>query len=97
MSAGAVFQFWALSTPAKWQAGSVGVERTPIYFACADCRTPEAVIAGIISTDGTYLGVGVLGDLDRCNLRPAMFCGPCYANRLASAGRTPGAEPEVRE
>ncbi len=74
--------YWTLDTPAKWQAGRVGADRTPIYFACADCRTPDAVIAGILSTDGTYRGIGLYGELAGCNLRPAMFCETCLARRV---------------
>lgn len=77
-----MMQLWTVDPPTKWQAGSVGAAREPIYFSCADCSQKEAKIAGIISTDGTYAGIGLLGKLEGCNLRPAMFCGACFEKRL---------------
>jgi hypothetical protein len=78
-----MMQYWSLDPPKQWQGGSVGAERTPIYFSCADCGEKDAIIAGIISEDGTYTKIGLLGKLEGCNLRPAMFCSACFAKRLA--------------
>jgi hypothetical protein len=76
-----VLQYWTVDPPKPWQAGTTGANREPFYFSCADCHEKDAKIAGIISTDGTYSGIGLIGTLDGCNLRPAMFCASCYANR----------------
>ena len=74
--------YWTLDPPAKWQAGTVGAERTPFYFSCADCHEKDALIAGIISEDGTYARIGLLRCADSIMVRPAMFCAPCLAKRL---------------
>jgi hypothetical protein len=77
--------YWRLDPPKQWQAGSYGANKTPIYFACADCRTKDATIAGILSKDGTYSTIGILGTFDAMDLRPAMFCGPCFDHRVREA------------
>ena len=71
--------YWSLEPPARWKAGTAGTET--LYFDCA-AKDPE--VAGILSSDGTYQGIGLLGKVEGCNLRPAMFCAPCYAVRLAA-------------
>jgi hypothetical protein len=94
--------FFSVTPPTKWKAGSTGTPPNdkPIYFSCADCDAKDAEIAGIISSDGTYNGIGLLGEIQKMNLRPAMFCAPCYAKRLAKAGivesapEKPAPEPE---
>ncbi len=79
--------YYAVEPPTKWHAGFTGSKpnQVPIYFSCADCGAKEPEIAGIISSDGSYNGIGLLGELDGCNLRPAMFCAPCYAKRIGKA------------
>lgn len=74
--------YWSLEPPARWKAGLAGAET--LYFDCADCGAKDPEIAGILSSDGTYQGIGLLGELHGCNLRPAMFCAPCFAARLAA-------------
>jgi hypothetical protein len=77
-------RYWTLDPPARWQAGSGGAEKTPFYFDCADCGAKEPPIAGIISNDGTFTGIGLLGGDRAPFVRPAMFCAPCMAVRLAA-------------
>lgn len=45
---------------------------------------PRIAMGLLLSSDGTYHGIGLLGKVEGCNLRPAMFCAPCYAVRLAA-------------
>jgi hypothetical protein len=77
-------QYWTLNPPARWQAGTTGAERTPFYFSCADCGEKDAKIAGIISTDGTFSGIGLLKGDHSPFVKPAMFCTPCLAKRLTT-------------
>lgn len=77
-----MMQCWSLDPPAQWKAGSVGAERKPFYFDCADCGAKEPPIAGIISTDGTFSGIGLLAG-NTPFVKPAMFCAPCFAKRLS--------------
>lgn len=74
--------YWTMEPPTKWQAGTVGVERQPIYFSCADCGMHDAEIAGLLSTDGTFQGIGILRGEDGFFRRPAMFCAVCFQRRL---------------
>ncbi len=78
-------QYWTLNPPAQWKAGNVGAARTPFYFNCADCGAKEPPIAGIISTDGTFAGIGLLKSADSIFVKTAMFCSPCYAKRIQPA------------
>ena len=89
---GPAFTYWTLDPPARWQAGAVGKDRTPIYFSCADCGAKEPEIAGIISTDGTFKGIG-LSKTESGFYNPAMFCAPCLAKRLPPAARVYRADP----
>ena len=75
-------QYWTLNPPQQWQAGTIGANHTPFYFDCADCGATEPKIAGIISRDGTYTGIGILGDAPP--YRPAMFCEPCFTKRTGA-------------
>ena len=77
----AEMQYWTLEPPRQWRAGDVGGK--PFHFDCAGCRAKEPEIAGIISSDGTYAGIGLLR-AEGAFVRPAMFCAPCMASRLAS-------------
>lgn len=78
--------YWTVNPPTRWQAGTVGAARTPFYFDCADCGQEDAEIAGILSSDGTYLGTALLGgDHGPCSYRPAMFCQPCFDARMKEA------------
>lgn len=78
-------QYWTLDPPAQWKAGSVGTKPndTPFYFDCADCDAKEPPIAGIISTDGTFTGIGLLPIPGSIFVKQAMFCKPCFDARLA--------------
>ncbi len=78
----ATFTYWSLEPPAQWKAGSVGAERTPFYFDCADCGAKEPPIAGILSTDGTFNGIGLLKIDGSILVKTAMFCATCYAKRI---------------
>lgn len=81
--------YHALETPCRWRAGLLGDK--PFYFNCADCGAHEPVIAGLIAPrgfDGSIASVAMLGSLkemahDKPGLRPAIFCAPCLAERLA--------------
>ena len=73
--------YWTLDPPKRWQAGTVGEAKTPFYFSCADCRAEDCVIHAILSTDGTFRGIGIL-TTDPPFGRPAMFCQPCYQARI---------------
>lgn len=79
--------YWSLSPPAQWRAGFAGAERTPFYFDCADCGAVDPPIAGILSSDGTYAGIAILGQatgsITERRLRPAMFCAACFERRLS--------------
>ena len=79
--------YWSVDPPTRWQA-AVSAPGTPnettLYFSCADCGSKDSLIAGIISSDGTSLGIGLLGS-SIGDYRPAMFCQPCYDQRLATA------------
>lgn len=75
--------YWRLDPPAQWRAGYEGADRTPLYFDCADCGAADPPIAGILSSDGTFKGVALLGKMEGCNLRPAMFCAVCFERRIA--------------
>ena len=74
--------YWSLEPPARWKAGTAGTET--LYFDCADCGAKDPEVAGILSSDGTYQGIALLGKIEGCNLRPAMFCATCFAARLAA-------------
>lgn len=74
-------QYWAVDPPSRWQAGTVGANHAPLYFSCADCGEKNAEIAGIVSTDGTFQGIGILKAGDGF-YNPAMFCRKCYAKRV---------------
>jgi len=75
--------YWSVTPPTRWQAAAPGTpNETVLYFSCADCGAKDTLIAGIISSDGTYLGIGMLGS-SIGDYRPAMFCSPCYDKRLA--------------
>jgi hypothetical protein len=52
-----------------------------LFFDCADCEVKEPEIAGCLSEDGTYRGVGIIQKL---GLRyfPALFCGECWKRRI---------------
>jgi hypothetical protein len=77
--------YWTLDPPKQWQAGTSGHgdNQTPFYFSCADCGTKDAVIAGILSSDGTYYGIGIIKIAGSFFVNPAMFCQPCFDIRLA--------------
>lgn len=92
------FQYWSLTPPARWQAGTVGAEQTPFYFDCADCGAKEPEIAGIISTDGTFGGIGVVKVNGGPFMNPAMFCASCWSVRMFAAGNRPAGhgEPAAR-
>ena len=79
--------YWSVDPPTRWQA-AVSAPGTPSetihYFDCADCGAEDSLIAGILSSDGTYLGIGLLGS-SIGDYRPAMFCQTCYDKRLAVA------------
>ena len=77
----AAFTYWSVEPPTKWQAGSVGAERKPFYFDCADCGAKEPPIAGIISTDGTFNGIGLIKTENSPFVKAAMFCAPCFEKR----------------
>ena len=87
--------YWSLTPPAQWSAGRIGVppNDTPLYFECADCGAQAPPIAGILSSDGTWNGIGFLGaaSVDDIALspraRPAMFCASCFTARLACEAR----------
>jgi hypothetical protein len=80
------FRYWALDPPTRWQAGTVGVKAEPFYFDCGDCGAKEPPIAGILSTDGTFKGLGVLPVKDSAPfVRPAMFCADCFHKRVTAA------------
>lgn len=81
----ALMTYWTLSRPQKWQAGTVGADKTPIYFSCADCGEKDAAIAGIVSTDGTFRGIGVVRTEGSAFVNPAMFCTKCFAKRQQKA------------
>lgn len=87
--------YWTLTPPTKWQAGTTGAARVPFYFSCADCNAPDVPIAGILSEDGTYTGIGLLRGVDAF-VRPAMFCVPCFEKRITapSAAAPPPADVE---
>ena len=78
--------YWTVEPPAKWQAGLAGAARTPFFFSCADCGGKDAEIAAIISTDGTWSGIGLLPPVGGGMIghRPAMFCRDCYARRMSA-------------
>lgn len=77
--------YWSLEPPAQWKAGTVGAEQKPFYFSCADCGAKEPPIAGILSTDGTYAGIGLLKVDGGPFVNPAMFCAPCFEKRKGGA------------
>src|SRR5262245_28944086 len=78
----ASFQYFTLDPPAQWQAGTVGSARTPFYFDCADCGAHEPPIAAIVSTDGTFSGIGLIRCQDGIMVKPAMYCADCAAKRI---------------
>ena len=78
------FQFWTLEPAARWKAGTTGNDQKPFYFDCADCGTQEPPIAGIVSTDGTYAGIGLM-KLPSGFYAPMMFCQPCFTKRLEAS------------
>ncbi len=70
--------------PRKWHAGWSG--KTELFFPCADCETSNAEIAGVLSTDGTIRGIGIItkpADATRRFPRhfSALFCAPCWKVR----------------
>lgn len=85
------FQYWTLDPPSLWKAGTTtprgSTTPEPFYFGCADCGQKDARIAGIISTDGTFAGIGTLplDPPDGFFRKPAMFCGPCFDARRSHA------------
>ena len=76
--------YWTLEPPAQWRAGFTGTEpnKVPFYFDCADCSAKEPPIAGILSTDGTFSGIGLIRTPGDIFVKTAMFCAPCLATRL---------------
>jgi hypothetical protein len=79
-------QYWTLTPPAQWKAGTVGSGDTArdFYFDCGDCGAKEPKIAGILSSDGTFTGIGVLPGKDGSPfVRTAMFCESCFTKRVA--------------
>lgn len=78
--------YYSLVPPVKWKAGT-SAPNTPnevvFYFDCADCGAKEPEIAGILSSDGTFLGMAVLKIEGSSFFNPAMFCAACYQARLA--------------
>jgi hypothetical protein len=80
--------YYSLEPPTKWQAG-ISAPGTPneqtFYFDCADCGAKEPDIAGILSSDGTFSGMGILKVEGSAFFNPAMFCAPCFAKRLEVA------------
>lgn len=80
--------YYELIPPTKWQAGRSAPD-TPnevvFYFDCADCGAKEPEIAGILSTDGTYSGIGIMPAKGSAFYNPAMFCAPCFKTRIDKA------------
>jgi len=80
------WQLFSIEPPTQWRAGTVGRDRTPFYFNCADCGAKEPPIAGFIGTGPTFADIGVLpAGPDGCFRKVAMFCGPCFAKRQEAA------------
>jgi hypothetical protein len=78
--------YYTLNPPVQWRAGFVGAERTPFYFGCADCEAKDPEIAGFISSDGTFAGIGLLPAAPKSTfVKPAMFCRECDAKRRTEA------------
>ncbi len=78
--------YYELVPPTQWKAGTVA-PGTPneqvFYFDCADCGAKEPEIAGILSSDGTFLGMGILKVEGSSFFNPAMFCAPCFKKRIS--------------
>jgi hypothetical protein len=82
------FRYYPLEPPIKWRAGFVGdgPDARPFYFDCCACEAHEPEIAGFVSSDGTFAGIGVIKKPDDQNsvgrYFPAMYCVDCFAKRL---------------
>jgi hypothetical protein len=78
--------YYQLVTPIQWRAGFIGSEpnKQPFYFDCADCNAKAPVIHGYLASSPKFEDIGLLGKLQGCNLRLALFCESCFAKRLAT-------------
>ena len=73
-----------MTPPTKWRAGFIGEKQ--IFFDCAHCEAEEPVIAGVLSEDGTFRGIGVItkpGSHGIPRHFPAVFCKTCWDKRKA--------------
>ena len=80
---------FSLEPPAQWQAGTVGADRRPFHFDCAQCGAKEPAIAGVLSQrpDQSHLGdIVLLRRGDDPFVKTAMFCGSCWP-RYAAIGQ----------
>lgn len=77
-------QAFDVCPPTQWRAGFVGDR--PFFFGCAQCEEKDAEIAGCLSQDGTFRGVGIITKPATEGRpfpthHPALFCRECWEKR----------------
>lgn len=80
-------QFYLLefTEPKPIQAGSVGADKKPFYFDCAQCDAKAPAIKGVLCSTPEFQWekIAIIGK--NFPYRLALFCAPCFEKRMAES------------